>query len=75
MLGCFAAALQSVGVDEILWASDRSFVGDQVPTGSLRLICGAEALTGLAMITWSASFMFVEMQRYWPQRPEISPPV
>ena len=49
--------------------------GDQIPTGSLRLICGAEALTGLAMITWSASFMFVEMQRYWPQRPEITPPV
>jgi hypothetical protein len=27
-----------------------------------------EALTGLVMITWSASFTFLEMQRDWPSR-------
>jgi hypothetical protein len=49
--------------------------GDQIPTGALRLVCGAEALTGLAMITWSASFMFVEMQRYWPGRDGTPPTI
>jgi hypothetical protein len=39
--------------------------GDFVPTGALRFLCGMEALSGFVLITWSASFMFIEMQRYW----------
>jgi len=39
--------------------------GDLIPVGSIRLLTGMEALTGLVMITWSASFTFLEMQRYW----------
>lgn len=39
--------------------------GDIVPLGALRLMTGIEALTGLVLITWSASFTFLEMQRYW----------
>ena len=39
--------------------------GDLVPTGSLRMITSTEALTGLSMITWSASFTFLQMQRMW----------
>jgi hypothetical protein len=34
----------------------------------LRHLTGIEALTGLVLITWSASFLFLEMQRYWPTR-------
>jgi hypothetical protein len=26
---------------------------------------GTEALTGFLLITWSASFTFLEMQRFW----------
>ncbi len=40
-------------------------LGDIFPTGGLRLITGIEALTGLLMITWSASFTFLYMQRFW----------
>ena len=40
--------------------------GDIVPAGSIRFMTGMEALTGLVMITWSASFTFLEMQRDWP---------
>ena len=40
--------------------------GDLVPVGSLRILCGVEALTGLVLIDWTASFTYVEMQRYWP---------
>lgn len=40
--------------------------GDVVPSGPIRFMAGMEALTGLVMITWSASFTFLEMQRDWP---------
>ncbi|MCO1333742.1 potassium channel family protein [Microbulbifer sp. OS29] len=39
--------------------------GDIEPQGHLRFTAGLEALTGLVMITWTASFMFLKMQRYW----------
>ena len=39
--------------------------GDIVPHGELRFLTGLESLTGLVMITWTASFMFFEMQKYW----------
>ncbi|MDB5858344.1 MAG: ion transporter [Ramlibacter sp.] len=42
--------------------------GDIVPHGSLRLLAGAEALTGLLMIGWSASYVFVAMERFWDRR-------
>ena len=42
--------------------------GDLVPRGAIRFMSGMEALTGLVMITWSASFTFLEMQRDWHDR-------
>lgn len=42
--------------------------GDIVPTGELRFLAGLEALTGLVLITWTASFLYYEMQRYWSIR-------
>ena len=39
--------------------------GDFVPVGPVRFLAGMEALTGFVLITWSASFTFLEMQRYW----------
>jgi ion channel len=41
--------------------------GDVVPVGHLRFLAGLESLTGLVMITWTASFMFFEMQKYWTE--------
>lgn len=40
-------------------------LGDIYPSGSLRLVAGIEALTGLLMIGWTASFTYLEMRRYW----------
>ena len=40
-------------------------IGDIYPAGSLRLLTGIEALTGLLMISWTASFTYLEMRRYW----------
>ena len=39
--------------------------GDIEPLGDLRYLTGIESLTGLVLITWSASFLYLEMQRYW----------
>lgn len=39
--------------------------GDYVVAGYARYLCGIEALTGLLLVTWSASFLFIEMQKYW----------
>jgi hypothetical protein len=41
--------------------------GDIEPTGNLRFLTGIESLTGLVLITWSASFLYFEMQRHWKQ--------
>ena len=43
--------------------------GDIVPTGPLRLLAGMEALTGFVLITWTASFLYLEMSRLWRQQP------
>jgi len=42
--------------------------GDITPRGDIRFLSGMEALTGLVLITWTASFMFVEMQRFWKDK-------
>ncbi len=41
--------------------------GDLVPVGPIRVLAGAEALAGLVLVAWSASFTFLEMQRHWRQ--------
>jgi hypothetical protein len=45
-------------------------LGDIYPLGSLRLITGIEALNGLLLIGWSASFTYIAMQKYWNIREE-----
>ncbi len=39
--------------------------GDIEPIGDLRYLTGLESLTGLLLITWTASFLYLEMIRYW----------
>lgn len=39
--------------------------GDIFPAGEVRILAGVEALTGLLMISWSASFSYLEMRRFW----------
>jgi len=40
-------------------------LGDIEPHGNIRYLVGLESLTGLLLITWTASFLYYEMQRYW----------
>jgi hypothetical protein len=39
--------------------------GDIAPVGAIRFLSGTEALTGFVLITWSASFTYLEMERFW----------
>ena len=44
-------------------------IGEVHPVGPIRMIAGLEALNGFLLITWSASFTYLMMQRYWhPER-------
>jgi hypothetical protein len=62
---------QSVaGFEDSLYFSAVTFtslgLGDYYPTRALRLIAGVEALNGLLLIGWSASFTYIAMEKYWP---------
>ncbi len=42
--------------------------GDITPMGDIRYLTAIESLTGLVLITWTASFLFLEMQRHWQSK-------
>ncbi len=39
--------------------------GDLAPIGAVRFLIGTEALAGFVLITWSASFTYLEMAHFW----------
>jgi Ion channel len=62
-------AAHGVGLLDCVYFSAVCFttlgLGDVVPTGAIRFLVGTQALCGFVLITWSGSFTFVEMQRFW----------
>jgi hypothetical protein len=66
------AGLKTLDLPDFVYFSAITYTtvgfGDAVPVGAIRFLAGMEALTGFVMITWSASYTFLEMQRDW--RPE-----
>jgi Ion channel len=40
-------------------------IGDLHPSGAMRLVAGLEALNGLVLIGWSASFTYLTMEQFW----------
>lgn len=40
--------------------------GDHYPTSHIRMISGFEALNGLILIGWTATFTYLIMLRLWP---------
>jgi len=43
--------------------------GDMTPIGPIRLIAAVEALNGLLLIGWSASFTYISMEKFWLNKP------
>lgn len=62
-------ANHSIGLFDTIYFSAVCFttlgLGDMVPVGAVRFMTGTQALTGFVLIAWSASFTFVEMERFW----------
>lgn len=42
--------------------------GDLAPVGIVRFLIGTESLVGFVLITWSASFTYLEMAHFWDKR-------
>jgi hypothetical protein len=63
------AGPESATLLECLYLSAATFstvgFGDVAPVGPIRFICGTEALSGFVLITWSASFTYLEMEKFW----------
>ncbi len=61
--------LDQAGFLDAVYLSAATFTtvgfGDVSPGGAIRFLAGTEALTGFTLITWSASFTYIEMERYW----------
>ena len=67
-LGGFGGQFKDVFSSFVYFSSETYTtlgLGDIFPSGSLRLVTGIESLTGLLMISWTASFTYLEMRRYW----------
>ena len=67
-LGGFGGTFQD-SLSSFMYFSSETYTtlgfGDIYATGSLRMICGIESLVGLLMVSWTASFTYLEMRRYW----------
>ncbi len=64
LIGNFNGTLMDCGYFSFTVFSTVGF-GDIEPIGHIRYLAGIEALTGLVLITWSASFLYFEMQKHW----------
>ncbi|MGV3525340.1 MAG: ion channel [Candidatus Sericytochromatia bacterium] len=58
-----------LGIFDYVYFSAEAYTtvgfGELTARGPMRLLVGMEALLGFVLITWSASFTFLEMARYW----------
>jgi len=54
---------------QVLYFSGSTYTslgyGDIVPIGTSGLLAVSEALTGLVLIAWTASFTYLEMRQFW----------
>ena len=57
------------GIQDYFYYSFTSYTtlgfGDIIPIGDIRYLTGVESLTGLVLITWTASFLYLEMDSQW----------
>lgn len=72
-LGALAGTLEHNPLD-YFYLSITSYttlgVGDLYPTGVMRLVSSIESLNGFVLIGWSASFTYLEMERFWDRHRE-----
>ena len=63
------ANMQHITLFDTVYLSATTYTtlgyGDLTPTGNIRFLYDMESLTGLVLVTWSASLTFIELQRQW----------
>ena len=63
------AGAHALGLLDAIYLSAVTYTtvgfGDLAPVGPIRFLGGTEALSGFVLITGSASFTFLEMDRFW----------
>lgn len=67
-LGQLSGAYHSTAVDYFYFSIatySTLGIGDIAPDGAMRMVAGIEALAGLLLIAWSASFTYLMMERLW----------
>ena len=70
LVGDFSHGFRDCTYYSLIVYSSLGF-GDITPVGAIRFLSGAEVLTGLVLIAWTASFMYLQMQRFWGSRPGV----
>jgi hypothetical protein len=64
--------LQTTELRDFVYFSGMTYstvgFGDVVPVGPIRFMAAIEAIAGLVLIAWSASYTYLEMQRHWLSR-------
>ena len=69
--GSFSGAIEQGNILDCFYFSFTTYTtlgfGDIQPYGDVRFLTGVESLTGLVLITWTASFLYLEMQNHWQQ--------
>ncbi len=67
--GIAQLSIEEPSFAEVLYFSASTYTslgyGDIVPIGMSGLLAGSEALTGLVLIAWTASFTYFEMRAFW----------
>jgi hypothetical protein len=67
--GVARLSMESPTFVDVLYFSASTYTslgyGDIVPLGNAGLLAGSEALTGLVLIAWTASFTYFEMRAFW----------
>ena len=63
------AGAEAGGLLDAVYLSAVSFTtvgfGDLAPVGAIRFLSATESLIGFVLIAWSASFTYLEMERFW----------
>ncbi len=63
------AGVAHASLESCLYFSAETYTalgfGDLTPVGPVRLLAGVEALNGLLLIGWTASFTYLSMERFW----------
>lgn len=64
LLGQFSETFDSYYYFSLVSYTSLGF-GDIYPAGPMRLLVGIEALNGLLLITWTATYTYLLMQKLW----------